>query len=76
MPDGIAACPGWHVHVQVTTDDARVSGTETTTTWNADRWGAPESTFALVQWATSRLENDGGAWEGRLSGVASLPELR
>ena len=26
-----------------------------------------------VQWATVRLENAGGAWEGRLSGVASLP---
>ncbi len=26
-----------------------------------------------VQWASVRLENDGGAWEGRVLGVASLP---
>lgn len=57
------------------TDDARVSGTHTTTTWNADWYGAPDlSKGELVQWADVRLENDGGVWEGRLSGVASLPE--
>ena len=45
-----------------------------TTTWNADCVGdADLSRGELVQWATVRLENDGGAWEGRLSGVASLP---
>ena len=58
-----------------TTDDARVSGTETTTTWSADWYGAPDlSKGEFVQWATVRLENDGGAWEGRLSGVGALPE--
>ena len=58
-----------------TTDDARVSGTETTTTWNADWYGAPDlSKGEFVQWATVRLENDGGAWEGRLSGVGALPD--
>jgi hypothetical protein len=59
-----------------TTSDARVSGTHTTTTWDADWFGAPDlSKGQLVQWATVRLENEGGAWEGRLSGVASLPEV-
>jgi hypothetical protein len=58
-----------------TTDDARVSGTETTTTWNADWYGAPDlSKGEFVQWATVRLENDGGSWEGRLSGVGARPE--
>jgi hypothetical protein len=58
-----------------TTSDARVSGRHSTTTWNADWWGSPDlSRGELVQSATVHLENAGGAWEGRLSGVASLPE--
>jgi hypothetical protein len=57
------------------TDDPRVSGTHSTTTWNADMWGATDlSSGEVVQWASVRLENEGGAWEGWLSGVASLPE--
>jgi hypothetical protein len=57
------------------TDDPRVSGTHTSATWNADWWGdANLSNGALVQWATARLENAGGAWEGQLSGVYSPPE--
>jgi hypothetical protein len=60
----------------MTTDDPRVSGTHTTATWNADWWGQADlSSGALVQWATVRLENDGGAWEGQLTGVAALPDL-
>ena len=52
-----------------------MSGAHTTTTWTADFWGEADlSRGDLVQWATVRLENDGGAWDGRLSGVASLPE--
>ena len=39
-----------------------------------DLWGDPDAgRFSLVQWGTVRLENAGGAWEGQLSGVASLP---
>jgi hypothetical protein len=41
-----------------------------------DIWGDVR-TFngvAGVQWGTVRLENDGGTWEGRFSGVASLPQ--
>jgi len=57
------------------TDDARVSGTNTASaSWNMDFWGNPDAGHgAGVQWASVRLENDGGAWEGRLLGVASLP---
>ena len=55
----------------VTTDDPRVSG-HRTSTWNIDRWR--HVGWGLVQWGTVRLENDGGAWEGRAAGVASYPE--
>jgi hypothetical protein len=58
-----------------TTSDARVSGRHSTTTWNADWWGAPGlSRGEFVQWASVRLENSAGAWEGRLSGVGAVPE--
>ena len=56
-----------------TTDDPRVSGTHTASA-NMDVWGNPEAGHgAGVQWASVRLENDGGAWEGRQLGVWSLP---
>jgi len=64
--DGLFTCT-------MRTDDPRVSGTETAP-WNMDAWGNPNlGEVALVQWGTPRLENAGGAWEGRGSGVASLP---
>ncbi len=63
------------VRCQNETDDPRVSGRHTApATVGFDLWGDPNAgDFSLVQWATVRLENDGGAWVGRLSGVASLP---
>ena len=55
----------------VKTDDPRVSG-HRTSTWNIDLWGSVNAgRWKLVQWGTVRLENDGGAWEGRAAGVAS-----
>ena len=58
----------------VTTDDPRVSG-HRTSTWNIDLWGNVNAgRWKLVQWGTVRLENAGGAWEGRAAGVASYPE--
>jgi hypothetical protein len=55
----------------VETDDPRVSGLRSST-WNIDLWGDPNAgNWALVQWGTPRLENAGGAWEGRASGVGS-----
>jgi hypothetical protein len=68
----------WQVRDQTvectdTTDDPRVTGTHTAT-WSMDVWGAlDQGTGAGVQWGTVRLENAGGAWEGQLAGVASLP---
>ena len=57
-----------------TTDDPRVSGTATGT-WSMDVWGNPNNGVgAGVQWGTMRLVNEGGAWEGTVSGVAALPE--
>jgi hypothetical protein len=53
----------------LTTDDARVSGTDTES-WNADGWGT-QSDGALVQWGTARLENADGAWDGTFAGVYS-----
>lgn len=66
--DGNVACTN-------TADDPRVSGRHTApATLGFDLWGDPDAgRFSLVQWATVRLENDGGAWEGQLAGVASLP---
>jgi hypothetical protein len=56
------------------TNDPRVSGTATGT-WSMDVWGNPSRGIgAGVQWGTMRLVNEGGTWEGKLSGVASLPE--
>jgi len=76
-PDFTQASDGtWHVRdltVECTdkTDDPRVSGTHTAS-WNMDFWGTPaQGVGAGVQWGTVRLENAGGVWEGRLSGVYS-----
>jgi hypothetical protein len=55
----------------LTTDDSRVSGSRSST-WNMDVWGNVNAgRWGLVQWGTPRLENAGGAWEGRAAGVAS-----
>lgn len=55
-------------------DDPRVSGSHHAT-WSMDLWGSLDAGRAAgVQSASVRLENEGGAWEGRLTGVASLPE--
>jgi hypothetical protein len=60
----------------VRTDDPRVSGTHTSGAFSIDLWGdADEGRGAVVQWGSSvRLENSGGAWEGRATGVASVPD--
>jgi hypothetical protein len=55
------------------TNDPRVNGSKTVSPWQADVWGQPQD-FELVQWMDIRIENDGGTWEGRLTGVASMPE--
>ena len=70
-PDGTMHFRDLPVECTDTTDDPRVSGTGTGPT-NMDAWGTLVS-GAGVQWATGRIENAGGAWEGRGSGVASLP---
>jgi hypothetical protein len=56
------------------TNDPRVNGSHIAN-WNMDVWGdITQSTAAGVQWGTVRIENTGGTWEGRFSGVASLPQ--
>ncbi len=67
--DGVTHYRGGTFICDVTTDDPRVSGTETAA-WNMDLWGTLED-GAVVVWGTSRLENSGGAWEGTGSGVGS-----
>ena len=59
----------------VTTDDPRVSGSRSST-WNMDLWGRLGINHEVVQWGTQRLENDGGAWEGRATGVVCLSSGR
>jgi hypothetical protein len=68
--DGLQHFRGGTLTCTVTTDDPRVSGTETGSPWNRDTWGKTDS-VATVQWGTTRLENAGGAWEGTGSGVYS-----
>ena len=58
---------------KVTTDDPRVSGSRSST-WNMDLWGRLGINHEVVQWGTQRLENDGGAWEGRATGVFDLTD--
>ncbi len=58
--DGLTACT-------VVANDSRVSGQQVDQS-RLDHWGAADS-GALVQWGTSRLQNAGGAWVGRFTGV-------
>jgi hypothetical protein len=64
--DGLFVCT-------METNDPRLNGTKTVSPWQADVWGQPQD-FELVQWMDGRIEIDGGTWEGRLTGVASMPE--
>jgi hypothetical protein len=70
-PDGTMHFRDLAVECTDTTEDPRVSGTHTASA-NMDVWGTLDN-GAGVQWATGRTQNAGGAWEGRQSGVASLP---
>jgi hypothetical protein len=72
-PDGTLHLRDLPIECTDTTDDPRVSGTHTASA-NMDVWGTLDN-GAGVQWASVRLENAGGAWEGRQLGVASLPGL-
>jgi hypothetical protein len=73
--DGVRHFRGGTFKCTTTMDDPRVSGAHSTSVLNLDMWGEADlSRLALVQWATVKLENDGGAWEGQLTGVASLPD--
>jgi hypothetical protein len=70
-PDGTRHVRDLTVECIDTTNDPRVSGTHTAT-WSMDLWGDPYAGSAAgVQSGTVRLENAGGAWEGKLSGVYS-----
>lgn len=51
-------------------NDPRVNG-EIKGTFAFDGWGSSRNNLAFVQWGEVRLENDGGAWVGRYSGVAT-----
>ena len=70
-PDGTMHLRDYALECTDRTDDPRVSGTHTAS-GSMDIWGTLDS-GAGVQWASVRLENGGGAWEGRAMGVASLP---
>lgn len=70
-PDGTLHLRDLPIECTDTTDDPRVSGTHTAAA-NMDVWGTLDNGSG-VQWASVRLENAGGAWEGRQLGVASLP---
>jgi hypothetical protein len=70
-PDGTMHIRDLTVECTDTTNDPRVSGTHTATR-SMDVWGNPYAGSAAgVQWGTVRLENAGGAWKGRLTGVYS-----
>jgi hypothetical protein len=70
-PDGTRHIRDLTVECTDTTNDPRVSGSHTAT-WSMDVWGNPYAGSAAgIQWGTVRLENAGGAWEGKLTGVYS-----
>jgi len=59
----------------VETDDPRVSGVRSSTS-NIDLWGnANAGSWALVQWGTPRLENDGGPGMASLWASAPSPAV-
>lgn len=66
-PDGVKQFQGGTFTCTVTTDEPRVSCTETAL-WSIDLWGTA-SNGALVQWGPARLDTAGGVWEGTGSGV-------
>jgi hypothetical protein len=78
---GSATCMWMHVYADglvsaanpctVTTNDPRVSGTETLDPWEGHQWGVSATEGAGVQSGSVRLENAGGAWVGTGSGVYS-----
>jgi hypothetical protein len=79
---GSATCTWMHVYAAglvtaatpctVTTNDPRVSGTETLDPWHGRQWGGTSwQEGAGVQWGSVRLENAGGVWDGTGSGVYS-----
>jgi hypothetical protein len=69
--DGVQHARGATFVVQDSVNDPRVSGTAAAT-WNKDSWGtADQGQAAAVQWGTERIENAGGAWEGKATGVYS-----
>jgi hypothetical protein len=73
-PDGTYHARNQTITCNDTSNDPRVSGAHTAS-FSMDVWGElspPEA--AGVQWGTVRIENAGGAWEGRFTGVASLPQ--
>jgi hypothetical protein len=68
-PDSPSRARNGTIRCTDTVSDPRVSGTATGV-WNMDLWGTLGN-GAATQWGTSRLENGGGAWEGKASGVFS-----
>ena len=70
-PDGTMHFRDYAFECTDTTDDPRVSGTHAGSA-NMDVWGTLDN-GAGVQWASVRIENAGGAWDGHAMGVASLP---
>ena len=71
--DGTRHARGGSIACTDTANDPRMSGT-VTGTWEYDAWGVMSGRIpgALVQWGAVRLVNDGGAWEGRLTGTYSV----
>lgn len=49
-------------------NDPRVTGKDTST-WLVDRWTNAQDETVLIQWGTTRLETEGGSWEGTYSGA-------
>ena len=72
-PDGTLHLRDLPIKCTDKTDDPRVSGSHIATA-NMDVWGTLDANGAGVQWGSVRLENAGGAWEGRAAGVASYPQ--
>jgi len=63
MRDGSVAC-------SYAMNDPRVTG-GTTHSWSLDAWSDDQGESVLFQWGTSRLETEGGIWEGTYRGTTN-----
>lgn len=69
-PDGSSASRGGTTTSTIACADPRAAGRKSES-WDSNRWGTVPQDGALVQWGTGAIVNEGGAWVGNYTGVAT-----